>query len=212
MASLEERLRSVGFEVPGALTLRSLSAYFDRAVRDSGTFANRERPWPIACESNWGSFRTDALLHATYWIAEWPRSDVTSEFLLPLLHDSGGRRAISLVMEPLDPSRATKRAEHARTSVRADSEIRTRHGFRQTARLSRQHEALVQREEELASGHAGYRFSGYVTVSAADSTALERACSRIEQAGALARLELRRLFGSQDRAFCCTLPVGRGCG
>jgi hypothetical protein len=115
-------------------------------------------------------------------------------------------------MEPVNPSRATKRAEHARTSARADSEIRLRHGFSQTARASRQHDAVIRREEELASGHAAYRFSGYVTVSAPDATALERSCARVEQAAALARLELRRLFGSQAEAFCCTLPVGRGCG
>jgi hypothetical protein len=212
LASLEERLSSVGYQVSGALSPSGIAGYLDRTFRDSGAPIHADRPWPIASESHWGSFRTDALLHSTYWVAEWPRSDVSCEFLLPLLHDSGGRRTITVVMEPVSASRATRRAEHARTSARADSEIRRRHGFSQTARASRQHDAVIRREEELASGHAAYRFSGYVTVSATDSAALERSCARVEQAAALARLELRRLFGSQDAAFCCTLPVGRGCG
>ena len=212
LTSLEARLSSVGYRVSGALSPSGIAGYLDRTFRDDGALVYGDRPWPIATESHWGSFRTDALLHSTYWIAEWPRSDVSCEFLLPLLHDSGGRRTITVVMEPVSASRATRRAEHARTSARADSEIRRRHGFSQTARTSRQHDAVIRREEELASGHAAYRFSGYVTVSAPDAAALERSCARVEQAAALARLELRRLFGSQDAAFCCTLPVGRGCG
>jgi hypothetical protein len=212
LGSLEERLSSVGYAVSGALSATGIAGYLDRTFRDGGAPVHADRPWPIASESHWAAFRTDALLHSTYWIAEWPRSDVSSAFLLPLLQDSGGRRTITVVMEPVNPSRATKRAEHARTSARADSEIRLRHGFSQTARASRQHDAVIRREEELASGHAAYRFSGYVTVSAPDATALERSCARVEQAAALARLELRRLFGSQAEAFCCTLPVGRGCG
>jgi hypothetical protein len=212
LSSLEERLWGAGIDVVGALTPDGLASYLDRTFRDRTLPARSLSPWPTACETNWGSFRTDALLHVTYWIAEWPRSEVDSEFLLPLLHDTGGRRTISLVMEPLRASKAARRAEHARTSARADSEIRSRHGFSQTARTSRQHDAVIRREEELASGHSGYRFSGYVTVSAPDTRSLEHSCARIEQAAALARLELRRLFGSQDHAFSCVLPVGRGCG
>jgi hypothetical protein len=212
LATLEERLVNVGIEVVGALTPAGVNGYLDRTFRDGGVDASGDGSWPVACESNWSSFRTDAILHATYWIAEWPRSEVSSEFLLPLLHDSDGRRTVTVVMEPIGAARAVRRAEHARTSARADNEIRRRHGFSQTARTSRQHDAVIAREQELASGHAGFRFSGYVTVSASDVSELERSCARVEQAGALARLELRRLFGSQDRAFCCTLPVGRGCG
>jgi hypothetical protein len=209
--SLAERLENVGIDVSGVLSPDGVADFLDRAFRDAARPHGMRSPWPVASELNWGSFRTDGLLHSTYWIAEWPRSDVSSEFLLPLLHDTGGRRTITLVMEPLGASRASRRAEHARTSARADSEIRRRHGFSQSARVTRQQDAVIRREEELASGHAGFRFSGYVTVTAEDAAELERSCVRIEQAAALARLELRRLFGSQGSAFCCTLPVGRGC-
>ena len=67
------------------------------------------------------------------------------------------------------------------------------------------------RPRELAEGHAGYRYSGYVTVTESDEGALEHACGRVEQAAALAQLELRRLYGAQEDGYCCTLPTGRGC-
>ncbi len=44
-------------------------------------------------------------------------------------------------------------------------------------------EILVRREIELADGHAQYRFSGYVTVSAPDPGALEEACGRRRAGG-----------------------------
>ena len=68
----------------------------------------------------------------------------------------------------------------------------------------------MRREVELADGHAQYRFSGYVTVSAPDPDELEEACGRVEQEAGQAGLELRRCYGDQARAFACTLPLGRG--
>jgi hypothetical protein len=70
---------------------------------------------------------------------------------------------------------------------------------------------VLRREVELADGHAAFRFSGYVTVSAADPAALEPSCEALERAAAACHLELQRLYGNQAEAFCCSLPVGRGC-
>ena len=36
------------------------------------------------------------------------------------------------------------------------------------------------------------------------------ACAALEQAAGHARLEARRLFGQQDGALLCLLPLGRG--
>jgi len=69
---------------------------------------------------------------------------------------------------------------------------------------------VVRREEELADGHAAVRYSGYVTVTAPNLDQLEDGCETTEQAAGQARLELRRLYGDQERAFLCTLPLGRG--
>ena len=79
-----------------------------------------------------------------------------------------------------------------------------------TARHAREKEGVEHRDVELADGHAQYRFSGYVTVTADDRDELRQACSAVEQAAGQARMELRLLYGEQDVAFACTLPLGRG--
>lgn len=166
-------------------------------------------PWPLATEVRWDSLRTDGAWHATYWVAEWPRVDVGPDFLGPLLLGPV-RRSVSVVMEPLSPSAAIRQVEQARTADLADSELRRRGGFLATARRAREQALVSRREEELADGHASFRFSGYVTVTAPARDLLESACEATEQAAAQCRLELRRLYGEQDQGFTCTLPLGRG--
>jgi hypothetical protein len=134
---------------------------------------------------------------------------VGPDFLGPLLV-ADVRRTVSLVMEPIGALEAARRTEQARTADVADAELRRRGGFLATARRRREEEVLVQREQELADGHAQFRFTGYVTVSATDPEELEDACARTEHAAGRAGLELRRCYGDQDRAFACTLPLGRG--
>ncbi|MGO9457271.1 MAG: SCO6880 family protein [Acidimicrobiales bacterium] len=166
-------------------------------------------PWPMAVEAGWGSLRTDGSWHATYWIAEWPRVDVGPDFLAPLLLGTS-RRTVSVVMEPLSPQLAIRQVEQARTADLADSELRRRGGFLPTARRAREEALVTRREEELADGHASLRFSGYVTVTASSRPLLDDACEETEQAAGQCRLELRRLFGDQDRGFATSLPLCRG--
>jgi hypothetical protein len=166
-------------------------------------------PWPMATEVEWGRVRTDANWHVTYWIAEWPRVEVGPDFLAPILLGPL-RRSVSVVMEPVSPSRAVRAVEAARTADIADSELRRRGGFLATARRAREAELVARREAELADGHGSYRFSGYVTVSSPEPAQLEEWCQATEQAAGQARLELRRLYGDQERALLCTLPLCRG--
>jgi hypothetical protein len=92
----------------------------------------------------------------------------------------------------------------------ADEELRTRAGFLPSARRGREAEGVMRRESELAEGHADYRFSGYVTVTAADRDGLEAACVATEQAAQSAHLDLCRLYGRQAEAYTWTLPLARG--
>ncbi len=146
-----------------------------------------------------------------YWIAEWPRTGVGSGFLLPLMLEGGLRRTIAVTMAPVAPLRAARRAEHDRTSGAADAELRRRHGFAVTARARHEHEATTRRETELAEGHAAFRFTGYLAVTADDEEALAVACGRLEQSALQAQLELHRMYGAQEEGYTCTLPTGRGC-
>jgi hypothetical protein len=98
----------------------------------------------------------------------------------------------------------------ARTADLADGELRRRGGFLVTARQVREKEGVEHRDTELADGHAQYRFSGYLSVTADTREELRDGCAAIEQAAGQARLELRRLYGEQDVAFSAVLPLGRG--
>jgi hypothetical protein len=163
----------------------------------------------MALEAHWDAVHTDATWHATYWIAEWPRVEVTPDFLGPLLF-SPLRRTITLTMEPVSPGRAARQVAQARTADIADGELRRRNGFLVTARQTREKESVEERDTELADGHAQYRFSGYVSVTAETRPALRAACAAVEQAAGQARVDLRLLYGEQDVAFTCSLPLGRG--
>ncbi|MGH9300574.1 MAG: SCO6880 family protein [Acidimicrobiales bacterium] len=209
--ALQDQLRNADIDVIAALGPVALAHCLRQAIQDRSVQAPGPIwPWPLATETTWSALRTDALWHGTYWISEWPRIDVGPDFLSPLLLRSGARQSIAVVMEPIAPSRAVREVEQARVGGMADEELRRRAGFVLTARRRREHEVSARRETELADGHADFRFSGYVTVSAANHDDLEEAGARVEQAGAQARLELRRLYGQQDRAFTWTLPMARG--
>lgn len=212
LAALERRLREAGVAVEGALSPEALRTSL-RAGFEPGPFQGPppRQAWPFQLEARWSRARVGRLVQATYWIAEWPRSEVGPDFLLPLLLAGDERRSLSLVMSPVPPGAAVRAAEHARTSGAADAELRARHGFALSARARGQQEAVAQREAELAAGYAAFRFSGYVAVAAHDEAGLSRACARIEQAAALARLTLRRLDGCQADALTVCLPLGRGC-
>lgn len=232
MAWLRRQLSDAGFGASEVLDVEELSAAvrrsFDAApgppdggqgshvgVETSMAASGRRPvrhdrwPWPMAVQGYWSRARADGTWHTTYWIAEWPRREVGPEFLGSLLL-ADGRQSVSVVMEPVSPSEAARRIEQARTADIADAELRRRGGFLSTARRRREEEVLVHREHELADGHAQYRFSGYVTVTAAGPEELDDACVRIEQAAGRAGLELRRCYGDQARALACTLPLGRG--
>ncbi|MGC8463330.1 MAG: SCO6880 family protein [Acidimicrobiales bacterium] len=218
-AALARLLADADVEVDGLLGPRALSEALHLSFGNQppwavgGGDAGRRRdpswPWPLAVEPSWDAVRVDGTWHATYWVSEWPRSDVTPEFLGPLLF-LPVRRALSVTMEPVTPSRAARQVARARTADRADAELRRRGGFLATARQARERAAADERDAELADGHAQFRFSGYVTVTAESRDALRRAAALVEQAAGQARLELRLLYGQQDVAFTCTLPLGRG--
>jgi len=211
LAALGERLRGAGLAPGVPLSPLALAGCVRRSFEVAPLDGFATWPWPVGIDETWSNVRTDATWHATYWIAEWPRCEVGGGFLLPVLLVPGVRRTVSVTMAPLPALTAVRRAERERTEGTADAEMRSRHGFAVTARHRREQEGRQQREVELADGHAGYRYSGYVTVNELDEQALEHACGRLEQAAALAQLELRRLYGAQEEGYCCTLPTGRGC-
>ncbi len=224
VSALADRLRQADIDVDEVLEPRRLAAVlrgaFDpRLVRPLAARARRHparagaggpSAWPLATNVAWDHYQADSGLHATYWMAELPRHDVHAAFLYPLLLRTSAMRAVAVVAEPIAPSVAAREVEAARASHVADEELRAKAGYLPSARRRRTHDDLAAREAELAAGHAEYRFSGYVTVSATDAEALEAGAGEVEHLGFDAGVELRRLYGEQDAAFTYTLPLARG--
>jgi hypothetical protein len=214
VAAFRRRLSDADVDTAPALAPRSLASVI-RAGFSSSRWAWPEEcgttwPWPVAGEVLWDVVRMDGTWHATYWVAEWPRTDVGADFLGPLLLAGDVRQSVSVTMEPLSPLEAARQAQQARTADVADAELRRRGGFLHTARRRREEETLADREVELADGHAPFKFSGYVTVSSDTREELDASCGRIEQSAGQCGMELRRCFGDQQRAFTFTLPLCRG--
>jgi hypothetical protein len=154
--------------------------------------------------------RVDGSFHRTYWIAEWPRLDVPPNWIETLLLHAAGTRCVSMHYEPVPPSRAQRRIDRDSTRLAADEEQRARSGFRIGARHRRAQAAVLEREAELVAGYSELEFSGFITVTAPDESALGKSCAEYEQAAAQVGLELRPLDARHDVALLCSLPIGRG--
>lgn len=211
-ASVADGIRATMAAEATLMSARALAGATRRRFNRGVPEIVRRVPWPDAIEEHWDCVRTDGLWHATYWIAEWPRAGVPAGFLMPVLGAVGVRRTIVVAMGPVGSNRAAARAERRRTSSAADVDLRRRYGFAVSSRVRSQHEAIVQREEEVAQGHAIFEFSGYVTVSADSPEGLRAASARIEHACAVSRLEIRRLYGMQLEALWYGLATSRGVG
>ncbi len=219
-----QSLEAAEVTVQGALspsqTARVLRTAFDPYARaelaaletaDAGSDRVDEHgAWPLGTAETWDCYRSDGAVHSTYWIAGWPRADVSPMFMGGLLSRSSTVRTVAVTFEPIPPARSTREVETAVTRDRADRELRHRFGQSETARQRQAQEATIRREAELAAGHAEVRFSGFVTVSGRDREELRRASIEVLEHAARARLELRSLYGQQAEAFTFTLPLCRG--
>ena len=212
MGSLVRLLADADVQVDSILSTEDLAQQLVRTYVPDGVGSHgfsRGDPWPMAMEETWSTVRVDGMVHATFWVAEWPRIEVRSDFLAPLLLGVA-RSTFSVVMEPLGPDAAVRKVEASRTADLADAELRRRGGFVSTARHARESEVLARREAELAEGHASFRYAGFVTVSAPTEEELVTACDSVLHAAGQSRLMLRRLYGDQASGYTCTLPLCRG--
>jgi Putative type VII ESX secretion system translocon, EccE len=209
----------LGALAPGQLA-RALRAAFDPYARAELAALEAAQPgraglaetnaWPLGAHEHWEHYRSDGALHSTFWIAEWPRVDVSPMFMDALLGRSSVVRTVAVTFEPIAPERSTREAEAAVTRDRADRELRHRFGQAETARQRQSQDAALRREAELAAGHAEVRLAGFVTVSGRDRDDLRRACTEVHEQAVRARLELHPMYGQQAEAFTFTLPLCRG--
>ena len=224
LMAIADSLRTADIEVGGVLSPRMLAARLrcaadpaartqlaHRAVADPAmSGASPASALPRQSLTSWSALQTEGAHHATYWIAEWPRTPVGTDWMSPLLLGGRCRRTVSVVMAPAPPAQALRRVEAVRVDDETTASLRQRFGFRRTVRRQREADNVVRAEEELNEGHQHIALSAYITVTAASAVELAAACQEVEQQSGLARLDIRREYGVQDVAFTYTLPLCRG--
>jgi hypothetical protein len=164
---------------------------------------------PMAVEADWSHVRVDGSWHRAFRVAGWPQLPVPADWLGALLSEPTVTRTICVVMEPVPITQSARAADREAMAREADAESKGRRGFRITA-LDRQRLSRVEdRERELAQGHAEFRFTGIVDVTAPNLDALDDAVGSLEQAAAQSLLDLRPLDARHDQAWVAALPLGR---
>ena len=166
---------------------------------------------PMRAENAWSHYRTDSAVHRCWWILQWPRQYVDAGFLAPLLLSTQHRRTVSIILEPLSPSRASRRVTLRQSGVTSEADMRKRLRRRTTRRHEVEASDVDRRESELVAGHGLYRMLGLLSVSAGDLAELEAASGEIEALAQRSQLEIARLSGEHDQAFgAAALPLARG--
>lgn len=168
-------------------------------------------PPSMGVAESWTHVATDGGVHSTYWIAEWPRSEVHPGFLQPLVLSPDAVRTVTLIAEPLPIASSLREIRRAKAEHAADSAQRARIGQVEDESIRAELDDLLRREQELVAGHGDLRFTGLVTVTARSAEELDAACAATEAAAAQALCELRRLVGQQASAhLAATVPLARG--
>jgi len=168
---------------------------------------------PVAALSSRGVYCHDSATSVTLQVLP-SRRPVTAGVLRPLLRVGrrpGERRSLTIVYEPLSPSRAEKATSDAITRKDVAIETPRSKGFRPRRRLVREREEIKIREDALVSGHAMLRFRILLTVTVPHQTSVEASVQGAQSDARNAHLQLRRLWFAQDSAFyAAALPLALG--
>lgn len=222
---LREQMAAADLDLGPALTQGDVAELirtaFDPGIRSQLAVRTRhtatcglceQAAWPLTTTTRPRSYTADGWVHRVLWVADWPRRPVPLEYLAHLIAGTTVLRTVAVTLAPVDPATAARQVEAAAVQQLADDQLRSEKGFRTTARRARDADALTRREDELADGHADYRFAAYLRISAPTDTALEDAVDEVTQAANMSGLILTVLSGQQDTGFAATLPTGRGVG
>lgn len=165
---------------------------------------------PVAVDEHWDHLRHDSGYSAVLWVSQWPRTEAPTFFLHALVFQPGVRKTISLTLEPLPVEQAMRDIRKAKVQYVTDAAQKARLGALADAADAQEHADVLDREQALLAGHADVRFTGLITVTAADREALETAVAEVARAAIHCGCETRRVHGRQARAFAAgALPLAR---
>jgi hypothetical protein len=217
------RMEAAGLQLAGVLSatevIYAMRARSDPSVLEQlatlrqslaaavGTAAPTFGPFHIAEDLT--AVKVDRSLHRTWWFARWPRREVPADWLDRLLFEDGCTRTVTVVFEPIPPSRSDHAVDRELVKREANIESRHRRGFRVTGKDRKALGEAESREAELNAGYAELAYVGLVTLTAADAEQLEAQGASIEQTAAQVGVELQPLLGQQAAGWVASLPLGR---
>ncbi|MFI9202182.1 SCO6880 family protein [Streptomyces sp. NPDC053048] len=221
-ATLTQAARNAGLTVTGWLDAREIAAVIRTAYDPKALSALQQ--WsptgraeadpaaagPVVQVEESDRIITDSAHHATYWVENWPRTEVGAGFLHTVLFSAGVRRSFSLIYVPQQLEAALKDVQRRKATIIADAAERQRRGQVDSEEDSVEYADVKQRERQLIAGHADVALTGLLTVSADTDDELDAACAQIETAAVSAQVDLRRLDYQQPDAFAtAALPLAR---
>ena len=200
-------LHVVSWLAPNQLASLIRSAYDPEAEPGGSTIAG-----PVGLVEHWDHFVADDNAHTSVlWISEWPRSEVQTNFLHPLILKAGIHKSFSLVAYPVPGREAIRSIRRQKVDYITDADQKARMGQLQDFSDSQEYQDLLQRERELVAGHTDLLFAGFVAVTATTKDDLDAAVAEVQRAAIQCGCETRRLVGQQTQAFAASaLPLGRG--
>ncbi|MEW2079108.1 SCO6880 family protein [Streptomyces sp. NPDC013433] len=221
-ASIAQAARNAGLQVTGWLSAREIAAVI-RTAYDPKALAALQQ-WsetgraeadpaaagPVVQFEEYDRLATDSARHATYWVENWPRTEMGAGFLHGLMFTAGVRRSLSLIYVPQGLESALRDVQRKKAAIIADANERARRGQVDSEEDSVEYADVKTRERQLIAGHADVALTGLVTVTAETDALLDAACAQIETHAVTSGVDLRRLNYQQPDAFALSaLPLAR---
>jgi hypothetical protein len=155
--------------------------------------------------------RTDGYVHRVGQIAAWPRIDVGTEWMYPLLAAAvpGSVRTVSMHLEAVSTEQAFAEVRDARTTGGMAQRKRDEKGMITTEEEERRVDEARSRERELTRGFRQHRIAGLVMVSSPAEETAARAWRQAERKATECHLDLRELHARGHEGWAATLPLCR---
>lgn len=206
-------LRNNGFTVSGICTKKAIENVFKSLMFDIGNnpiHRDRKDLYRFAHKSEWDHLKINSNFISAYWISAWPKFEVLSDFMSPLILNCIFPKVFSLIVSPVDFETARREAESKLISHIADDELRSKAGFLNSATRAHSKSKSELLNYEIARGYETFKYSGYLSVASNTLTGLKNMEAQLELAAVKCGLSLQKLYGKQDEAVSFILPLCRG--
>jgi hypothetical protein len=166
---------------------------------------------PAARLVGYDTLQTDGYVHRVGQIAAWPRIDVATEWMYPLLSTAlpGSVRTVSMHLEAVSTEQAFAEVRDARTTGGMAQRKRDEKGIITTEEEERRVDEARSRERELTRGFRQHKIAGLVMVSSPDAETAGRAWRQAERKAVECHLDLREMHARGHAAWAATLPLCR---